>query len=135
MRFRGVASAVAAVMLLGAPAASARDDSVKSFDGTTIAMSFFPAEGLKAGQRVPTVLFGPGWSSARDKNDTGGTIGPLRKAGYNVLTWDPRGFGQSGGTVTVDAPDREGRDVQALFSYVAKQPEALLDAPGDARLG
>jgi hypothetical protein len=25
-------------------------------------LSFFPADGLKAGQKAPTVLFGPGWS-------------------------------------------------------------------------
>ena len=47
-----------------------------------------------------------------------------------MLTWDSRGFGQSGGTVTVDYKDNEGRDVQALIDYLAKQPEALLDAPG-----
>ena len=55
---------------------------------------------------------------------------PLRKAGFNVLTWDSRGFGQSGGTVTVDSKDNEGRDVQALIDWLAKQPEALLDKPG-----
>ena len=47
--------------------------------------------------------------------------------GYNVLTWDPRGFGQSGGTVEIDDPRYEGRDVQALIDWVAKQPEAQLD--------
>jgi ABC-2 type transport system ATP-binding protein len=69
--------------------------------------------------------------------DATGTIGlgPLRHAGYNVLTWDARGFGQSGGQVEADSPDYEGRDVQALIDHVAKQPEAKLDAPNDPRLG
>ena len=44
---------------------------------------------------------------------------PLRKAGFNVLTWDSRGFGNSGGTVTVDAPDKEARDVSALIDWLA----------------
>ena len=52
-----------------------------------------------------------------------------------MLTWDSRGFGQSGGTVTVDYKDNEGRDVQALIDYLAKQPEAQLDGPGDPRVG
>jgi len=52
-----------------------------------------------------------------------------------VLTWDARGFGGSGGTVMIDSPDFEGRDVQALIDFVAAQPEAQLDAPGDPRLG
>ncbi|MCW2989592.1 MAG: X-Pro dipeptidyl-peptidase, partial [Solirubrobacterales bacterium] len=62
-------------------------------------------------------------------------VGPLRKAGFNVLTWDPRGFGKSGGQVSVDGPDFEGRDVQALIDYVAKQPEAELDGANDPRVG
>ena len=52
-----------------------------------------------------------------------------------MLTWDARGFGKSGGTVQVDHRDYEGRDVQALLDYVAEQPEARLDSPGDPRAG
>src|SRR5688572_207183 len=145
---KGVRSLVAVVVaaiavLVAAPVASARDDSVTSFDGTRIVLSFFPAEGLQLGQRAPTILIGPGWSSGRDTNQdsassegTGTTgVGVFRRAGYNVLTWDPRGFGQSGGTVQVDSPEYEGRDVQALIDYVARQPEAQLDRGGDPRLG
>ena len=134
---------VALAALVAAPGASARDDAVTSFDGTRIVLSFFPAEGLQAGERAPTILIGPGWSSGRDTNQdsassamTGTTgTGVFRRAGYNVLTWDPRGFGQSGGTVQVDSPQYEGRDVQALIDFVARQPEAQLDRAGDPRVG
>ena len=37
--------------------------------------------------------------------------------------------------MTVDCQGNEGRDVQALIDYVAKQPEAQLDGPGDPRVG
>ena len=56
-------------------------------------------------------------------------------AGYNVLTFDARGFWRSGGTAQVDSPAYEGQDMRALIDYVARQPEALLDTPGDPRLG
>jgi hypothetical protein len=36
-------------------------------------------------------------------NDVVG-IGALRQAGYNVVTWDPRGEWNSGGTLEVDHP-------------------------------
>ena len=62
-------------------------------------------------------------------------LGPLRRAGFNVLTWDSRGFGESGGTVEVDSKDFEGRDVSALLDWLATQPEQQLDAPGDPRAG
>ena len=52
-----------------------------------------------------------------------------------MLTWDSRGFGESGGTVTVDSKDFEGRDVQALLDWLADQPEATLDGPNDPRVG
>ena len=126
--------------LVGAPAAFARDDGVTSFDGTKIALHFFPAP---QGGKAPTILEGPGWSmsgatdTSSPTDPTLGVVGlaPLLKAGYNVLTWDPRGFGASGGTAQVDSPDAEGRDVQALIDYVARQPEAQLDGPNDARVG
>jgi ABC-2 type transport system ATP-binding protein len=129
--------------LAGAPAASAEDDAVTSFDGTRIVLHWFPTDSPGADGQAPTVLFGPGWAQAGQKNadqasdpSIGFTgVGALRAAGYNVLTWDPRGFGDSGGTVTVDSAENEGRDVQALIDYVAKQPEAQLDKTNDPRLG
>src|SRR5919199_1143966 len=94
-------------LALLAPAASARDQIVTSCDENGGSMEMFGAAG----------------------------VGPLRRAGFNVLTWDSRGFGESGGTVTVDYKGNEGRDVQALVDYLAQQPEALLDGPGDPRVG
>jgi ABC-2 type transport system ATP-binding protein len=89
------------------------------------------------------VLVGHGYGMTGDTNPESTSsnlfgqvgLGPLRHAGYNVLTWDARGFGQSGGQVEADSYQYEGRDVQALIDYVARQPEAQLDTPGDPRLG
>jgi ABC-2 type transport system ATP-binding protein len=135
-----VVSASLLAMLCRVTVASARDVVVTSFDGTPIVTHFYPAAGLTPGARVPTVLEGPGWATRGDTSpdeNAGSRIGTanLRDAGYNVVTWDPRGFGGSGGTAMFDSPSYEARDVQALIDYVAAQPEALLDAPGDPRVG
>ena len=136
--------ALAVVLLFAAAApAAARDAVVTSFDGTQLQVSFFPAAGLQPGQRAPTILQTHGWGGSRDtspdsaSSDSTGNVGtgPLRNAGFNVLTWDSRGFGQSGGTVTVDYKGNEGRDVQALIDWLAQQPEAQLDKAGDPRVG
>lgn len=143
MRAAAVTPLLLVAALFTAAPAIARDDTVTSFDGTSIALHFFPAAGLATGGKAPTVLFGPGWSSGGATDENGASdpgtgivgVGPLRNAGFNVLTWDPRGFGKSGGQVSVDGPDFEGRDVQALIDYVARQPEAELDGPNDPRVG
>ena len=62
------------------------------------------------------MLEGHGWGGSRDTDENSASseqtgnvgLGPLRRAGFNVLTWDSRGFGNSGGTVEVDSPGRRG---------------------------
>ena len=121
--------------------ATGHEWSVTSFDGTVIRTHWFPLTDLTDGATAPTVLMGPGWGSAGDTDvHSVGipgvvTIATLRAAGFNVLTWDPRGFGQSSGTVEVDSPQFEGRDVQQLIDWVATQPQVELDATGDPRMG
>src|SRR3954471_6581782 len=103
---RSLPLALALLLALAlAPAAEARDQIVTSFDGTPLATSFFPAAGLKAGQRAPTILMTHGWGQQRSRDENASSqelfgnagVGPLRRAGFNVLTWDSRGFGESGG--------------------------------------
>lgn len=130
--------ASAALVLLGtgllASPAQAREGTITSFDQTTIAYHFYPARGLVAGAKAPTVMFGPGYSSGGAGEDDA-LVARYLDHGYNVLTWDPRGFGASTGNVETDSPSFEGRDAQLLVDAIARQPEAQLDRPGDPRLG
>ncbi len=107
---------------------------VTSFDGTQISTNFFPAAGLAKGQSAPTILEGPGLGSngLTDPESTTGIasvpglvpgIATLRDAGYNVTTWDPRGEGASGGTLQLDSPAFEGKDVSSIITYVLSLPE------------
>ncbi|MET4430081.1 CocE/NonD family hydrolase [Mycolicibacterium sp. 624] len=118
-----------------------RDVKVISFDGTPIYVHFMPAAGLHAGQKAPTVLYGPGLGMPGATNLNGTvvddiltdavgmvSIATLRAAGYNVVTWDPRGEWRSGGVLELNSPEFEARDVSAIISWVAAQPEARLDS-------
>ncbi|MBW3607949.1 MAG: CocE/NonD family hydrolase [Actinobacteria bacterium] len=132
--------ACACTFMTAAPPAAARDAVVTSFDGTRIAVHFYGPTTPPAGRVAPTVLVGspyPSPGETRADEDVGDRIGlaTLRGAGYNVLTWDPRGIGASAGSIMFDSPAVEGRDVRAILDFLAAQPEAQLDAPGDPRVG
>lgn len=117
------------------------DWTITSFDDTAIRAHWFPLDTATTEEPVPTILMGPGWSLPGDTSETGDSlfggmsIPSLQEAGYNVLTWDPRGFGASDGIAAVNDPEKEGRDVQTLLDWVATQPEAMLDGDGDPRVG
>ena len=120
------------------------DWSITSFDGTVIRAHWFPLDAYvpsAAPGPHPTVLMGPGWGLPGDTGISGqGILGglPIKDlfaAGYNVLTWDPRGFGKSGGVAEVDSPNYEAKDVSVLINWVATLPGVQLDHPGDPRMG
>lgn len=58
----------------------------------------------------------------------------LARAGYVVLAWTARGFGDSGGLSHLNHPDYEVRDAVALVDWLARRPEVLADAAGDPRV-
>lgn len=126
----------------------ARDVKVISSDRTLIYVHFMPARRMGADGKAPTILDGPGLGLPGATNidgtplddiltDTTGlmSVGTLRHSGYNVVTWDPRAEWNSGGRLELNSPDFEGRDISAIISWIADQPEARLDSPGDPRIG
>ncbi len=118
---------------------------VTSFDGTRIFVNVMPSLTFDENGQAPTVVDGPGLglpgsTSLALQNDSllpydviG--IGRLREAGYNVVTWDPRGEWRSGGIMTLDSPDYEGRDISQIISFLATLPYVKLDTENDPRLG
>ena len=125
-----------AVAVPGVPS----DFDLTSFDGTIIRIHWFPNPAADR-RAAPTVLMGPGWGSSGDTNTSQAgiqgalSIAQLWQAGFNVLTWDPRGFGHSTGEAEVDSPNDEGRDVSAMINWVAQQPGVELDRQGVPRVG
>jgi ABC-2 type transport system ATP-binding protein len=118
----------------------ASDFDLTSFDGTKIRIHWFP-DPSGAGSAKPTVLMGPGWGESGDTDTSQAgiqgalSIAQLWHGGFNVLTWDPRGFGKSTGSAEVDSPNFEGKDVSAIINWVAQQPGVELDRPGVPRVG
>lgn len=136
----GVIVAVAAVALLlalpvGAGAVETEDRLVaRSFDGTEIVYTLHLPDSTSAENPVPAILITHGWGGSRQRTPSSFSR-RLLENGYAVLSWDQRGFGQSGGQVEVDSPDYEARDVSALIDVLAADARIAAEAPGDPLIG
>jgi ABC-2 type transport system ATP-binding protein len=104
-----------------------------SFDGTDIVYTLFMPDNASASNPVPAIMRTHGWGGSRETTPTG-FVKQLLDNGYGVLTWDSRGFGQSGGTVEIDSPDFEARDASALIDVLAADPR-VAKKKGDPLVG
>lgn len=98
-----------------------------------ICYSIFRPAGATAAQRVPMVMHSHGWGGSRTTDAAEFT--ELTSAGYGVLSFDQRGWGESGGKAHVENPAYEGRDVRALVALISRLQWVQQDAKGDPRLG
>ena len=83
--------------------------------------------------KVPMIMHSHGWAGARTKDAS--EFSTLLDAGFGVISFDQRGFGESGGKAHVQNPAIEGKDVQRLVALVARMPWVRKDGKGDPRLG
>lgn len=82
---------------------------------------------------APAVLLPHGFGG--DKNSVARDARELAERGFVVLTWSARGFGDSTGSISLNAPDREVADASRLLDHLAGMPEVVSDDDGDPRVG
>ena len=125
------ASAAAAVRVTNGCVASVPDP------GTTqrvkICYSLFRPAGASRSHRVPMIMHSHGWGGSRTKDPA--AFNRFLKAGYGVLSFDQRGFGESGGHAYVENPAVEGRDVRKLVRLISRLGWVKRDGRGDPRMG
>lgn len=124
------------------------DGAIPAPDGRVIGITVYqPA--LAADEAAPLVLHGHGFGLARARNFEGGN--PLGNflsadvtgdaataawnAGYYVISFDQRGFGQSSGPVTVMDPDVDGRNISAIIDWAETNLPHLARSGGDPLVG
>lgn len=76
---------------------------------------------------APMVMHSHGWAGSRSKN--AGSFTPWLDKGFGVLSFDQRGFGESGGLAHVENPDLEGQDVIKLVDLIASLDWVAKEAP------
>jgi len=140
-----LASAAVASALVAAPStaaeATATDVCIPSVPETDplepgpvdICMTVFRPASASADSPVPMVLHSHGWGGSRTR--TASSFQDLLDAGFGVISFDQRGFGESGGKAHVEDPAFEGADVINVVDYVAGLDWVRQEAPGDPVLG
>jgi ABC-2 type transport system ATP-binding protein len=82
---------------------------------------------------APAVILAHGFGGSKDSETTEAL--KLARNGYIALTYSARGFGKSGGQITLDSPQYEVKDASRLIDLLAKDPRVHLDKPGDPTVG
>lgn len=111
-----VLAAAPLAVLAGGPAQAATGPTVTDKcltsvpdPGTTapvkICYTLFQPAGASASKRVPMLLHSHGWGGSRTTDPA--SFQKFLDAGYGVLSFDQRGFGESGGTAYVENPTVE----------------------------
>ena len=82
---------------------------------------------------APAILLAHGFSG--DKKSVATQAAQLASAGYVVLAWTARGFGNSTGEISMDSPHGEVADVSKLIDYLATRKEVVQQAKNDPLVG
>jgi hypothetical protein len=69
----------------------------------------------------PLMMHGPGYSSSRKESG----FDNYRNDGYTVISWDPRGFGDSSGSVKAMDPEYEGRYLIGVLDWIEQNLDYL----------
>lgn len=144
----GSAPAEAREVVIQSPA----PDNFFGGDTTPIAATvFIPARA--AGETYPLILHSHGWGGDRISSDDAANnesndvpnnfysvlldrqVRHLWDAGYAVISFDERGFGDSGGASRVMDPEFETRDAIAILDWAEDNLDLARDASGDPYVG
>lgn len=75
------------------------------------------------GEPRPAIVLSHGFNGS--KADSAETARRLASAGYTVITYTARGFGESGGLIHLDHPDFEVADLVKIVDHAATLPDVI----------
>lgn len=111
------------MMLAGGPT-SATDATPVQLDSDVYIPEVTPA---------PAVLLAHGFGGSKEGVAEEAQL--LADAGYVVLAYTARGFGESSGSISMNSPDYEVADARALVDYLGSLASVSAEAPGDPVVG
>jgi predicted acyl esterase len=113
-----VLAAGGAVTPRAAPTFTTQEESLAMDDGVHLAATLYTPSGTAPAAGWPALVLFHGIGGKRQDLDV---IAEHFASSFEVLTFDARGHGQSGGLVSIDGP-REMQDTRALYNWLGAQP-------------
>jgi len=127
-----VSLAAGLVLLVGEAPASAlakQDVLIPMDDGVSIAATLYVPDGVAPAGGWPAIVFLHGLTGNRAQMNALAEASGFVGQSYAVLSFDARGYGDSGGLVSIDGP-RGVADTRAVHAWLAARPDVA-----DARIG
>ncbi len=104
-----------------------------STEPVDICYTLYRPAAASAAQPVPLVFHSHGWAGSRTSSPT--AFKAWLDEGFGMLSFDQRGFGESGGLAHVEHPDLEGQDVQRLIDLVVRLDWVAKGRHNDPKIG
>lgn len=108
-------------------------------DGAVIAFTLHEPTSMKAGARYPLILQSHGYGGSRENAAKRATLSALYKGfldrGYGLISIDERGHGESGGTIRILDPEKEGKDLLQIIDWAEAKLPWLAYKDGNLLLG
>ena len=114
---------------LQASADSKVERTITTAPGVSIDTSLY----LPAKVPAPAIMIAHGFGGSKDSVASDAQF--FADKGFVVLTWTARGFGDSTGQISMNAPDGEVADTRALITYLSQNKNVIQDKATDPRVG
>lgn len=82
---------------------------------------------------APAIVLAHGFGGS--KESVADQANKLREAGYVVLAYTARGFGNSTGLISMNSPQFEIADAAKIIDFLGTKSEVIQDAPNDPQVG
>ncbi len=110
-----------------------RIESGTGADQVELDVTLYIPNSASESEPAAAIIFPHGYGAT--KQQLNGQATKFAREGYFGVTYSARGFGESTGEVSINAPDYEVADARTLIDLLSERPEVLQDAPGDPRVG
>lgn len=102
-------------------------------DQVELDATLFIPESATEAEPAASLIIAHGYGGS--KNQSKGQATKFAREGYVVMTYTARGFGGTGGEISINSPDYEVADARTLIDLLSERPEVLQDGEGDPRVG